>query len=1358
VSKKKHITAPRSYDPGKGRPKEYLAYLNYQEMQALKRLNGNNQERGPKGLPSFPPDGIGGTYNSGYGSAAPKSTSSGSIGSKGGGASTQRAGAGGNSGVVSNSSLSSAKSTNTSNRNTSTNSATSGRGGSVTGAGGMFGGGSGNSGNTGNRSAASGRGGSVTGPGGMFGGSNTSGKPKGPGGSMAAAKDSAVRQAAANKNAKSAFSNPGFKADTGRSAIGGISKDKSKGIADGSKIKGAIKSVKETAEQARVRREGPIGPTPQQYKTPMAMETAMLRNLYNTKIAPTDRVSHIKNANQLGLFGKIAQGEAAFESQFGKAAVAKTIFNRIDAYNKDAERLGYMAGPDFNSLAAAYDVTGLRPETKNKVTGAYKAAVPGTPEYRQGIVALNQALSPVSSYSQKASPKVLNATHYYNPAAADPSWENKKSFETVGNHKFGNAEKITKSVTAARAEQDARVNPAGFRGDVATRIAEAGLPAPRPRARPESQNMQRPPSQYAGYGDFSTPDATRTALMSPQKEFNDRIPASVPSFSETPFGGPRIRSLATATPEERAALASAMRLGNPTSAPADYRGPKTATKVFNDRVPATPNLTVGRSAVTPTYMATPRLTVGRSAVTPTAPPRQQSEYSGYGATGTTTLPGIPKPDSLGITSEKFDVLSGPSPRTPDYDPLDSVTTPRTTRVSDAPPHAFAEKTYNPENLMSDAGIRKTVNPQPKPPAGAGMSFNGLNVPAAGMSFNGIPGTSVAAPPAGVASIPQGERAGGIFDTPVTTSQPGSDVLAAAPGAPKPGEKKETVYNFNPKLIDDKQAKVDLPKVLKDPDSIFKVAEDGRWSAKKNKEALAAVRDGIKDLKAAGAKFNKDGTISIPAGLEQKAQKVFNDLAKAYDVRSSMFKTEGVAKDFSEGLGKLANKDTVSKPVPVTKDQIAQYNKDVKSYLDTAQAAGKISRPVPSMNAFMPNITRQTPDAATGWGGPLSGIQAPKAPAAQPDTGWGGPLSGIKAPAKAPVAVNSFSPESRPYDVRLGEMKVNVPMRGPDGEATNGVSTIDNYVNAVPGLDSEQKSALRLSLIGDAARGNMDFTTEDMNQRIASIKNGETAVSDSAAADPAFANSLVGAEASEAAKAAGFPRNVFTNETFLDDPTQLGMLRESVTPDLTEMTKLHNRQRATIAAEKYNQNDIKPYLTRNETARAAVSNIVRNVFNINPLTRAGRMAIENVMNIEDPKTFLSRPAYEQRALYQYATAAAAQREGRPVPEAGYPQGIPGSATVPGGVPSGGGSLVGTGGGNREMIDGYGGGIGSYFGGGGSGGSGDGKSSSSDSGERPEIYYQWDLGVNIPSPGDPKYTDYIVYLAERQAAAEKMYSYG
>lgn len=60
MKKPRSVTAPKTYNPGKGRPEEHLAYLNLMEMRALREMNGNNQERGPKGLPSFPPsDAIG---------------------------------------------------------------------------------------------------------------------------------------------------------------------------------------------------------------------------------------------------------------------------------------------------------------------------------------------------------------------------------------------------------------------------------------------------------------------------------------------------------------------------------------------------------------------------------------------------------------------------------------------------------------------------------------------------------------------------------------------------------------------------------------------------------------------------------------------------------------------------------------------------------------------------------------------------------------------------------------------------------------------------------------------------------------------------------------------------------------------------------------------------------------------------------------------------------------------------------------------------------------------------------------------------------------------------------------------------
>lgn len=79
------IKAPMTYDPGKGRPKEHLAYLNKGEMAALRRMNGDNKERGPKGLPSFPPaDAAGSSSKAGSTSKSPSGTTSKSSGPGGG--------------------------------------------------------------------------------------------------------------------------------------------------------------------------------------------------------------------------------------------------------------------------------------------------------------------------------------------------------------------------------------------------------------------------------------------------------------------------------------------------------------------------------------------------------------------------------------------------------------------------------------------------------------------------------------------------------------------------------------------------------------------------------------------------------------------------------------------------------------------------------------------------------------------------------------------------------------------------------------------------------------------------------------------------------------------------------------------------------------------------------------------------------------------------------------------------------------------------------------------------------------------------------------------------------------------------
>lgn len=51
--KRKHIRAPRTFDPGPGHPRERLAYLNDAEMQMLRALTDGRSDPGPKGIPSF---------------------------------------------------------------------------------------------------------------------------------------------------------------------------------------------------------------------------------------------------------------------------------------------------------------------------------------------------------------------------------------------------------------------------------------------------------------------------------------------------------------------------------------------------------------------------------------------------------------------------------------------------------------------------------------------------------------------------------------------------------------------------------------------------------------------------------------------------------------------------------------------------------------------------------------------------------------------------------------------------------------------------------------------------------------------------------------------------------------------------------------------------------------------------------------------------------------------------------------------------------------------------------------------------------------------------------------------------------
>jgi hypothetical protein len=232
------------------------------------------------------------------------------------------------------------------------------------------------------------------------------------------------------------------------------------------------------------------------------------------------------------------------------------------------------------------------------------------------------------------------------------------------------------------------------------------------------------------------------------------------------------------------------------------------------------------------------------------------------------------------------------------------------------------------------------------------------------------------------------------------------------------------------------------------------------------------------------------------------------------------------------------------------------------------------------------------------------------------------------------------------------------------------------------------------------------------------------------------------EIRDAAKKAGFRPAVYESEEFQYDPTRLGMMSQppgEISP--TDMAKLVSRSMDTVLKEKYGEEPTGGYLTRSEKDRLAASNIIQRAMKLNPLSRIAMWGAEKLTKPESVKDFLSRPSYEQEELYRLAKEMNA-KYGRTT--SGQ---ITGRDTYGLGSPDQGGPLGGPRGGDSFGIGGgRGGGDGSgvvSVSGGGGGGADSG-------GGRPYVYYQWDVGVNIPSPGDPLYTQYQDYLKARETA--------
>lgn len=459
----KKITAPKTYDPGKGRPKEHLAYLNEREMAYLRSINGNNMERGPKGLPSFPPkDAVGSSSKASPsrgpgGPSGPNSSPSGSrgIGGGGKGSTTGGRGPGGPSGP---------------------NSAASGSrgvGGGTKGPGGPSGPNSGPSVSRGPSQAKTPSSGGYKGPASPMSGQGTSFK------SPSTYSDRSIQQKVQTASTQKAVrSVPAVRSDLSSGGIRtlnvgpmGTPVKVSRPSASGMSFTGP-QSVSKPSVSVAAR---------EAYKPSMKALSAVTRGPGSVSgsmpgntdpVAAQRSIQAITNSlneqfgknytpDQVNKIVKTIAGEAAGESPFGQAAVANTMLNRISLASTDPEKYGYMGGRTVNSLLGQYDAAGMRPGTVQNAV--FKSSVPGRESYRVAMNALSEASNPSGQFAKTASPEVLAATHYYNPATANPRWGRRSgtSFETVGAHAFGNAEPTQRAVREARSVAPASGAPSG---------------------------------------------------------------------------------------------------------------------------------------------------------------------------------------------------------------------------------------------------------------------------------------------------------------------------------------------------------------------------------------------------------------------------------------------------------------------------------------------------------------------------------------------------------------------------------------------------------------------------------------------------------------------------------------------------------------------------------------------------------------------------------------------------------------------------------------------------------------------------------------------------------------------------------
>lgn len=190
------------------------------------------------------------------------------------------------------------------------------------------------------------------------------------------------------------------------------------------------------------------------------------------------------NAADRELLARTLQAEAGGEGYNGLLAAGAVIANRVKSGSYGDGWRGVIMKPGQFSAW-------------NSVTG-----------YAGGKGGLNMTAMKPSADAYRAADAILSgryedptggATHYYNPAAANPAWGKVGNWTRIGNHVFGNADAgrgpMNTRPTSSQAEPSGRISGIDFAA-LADALAPQSAPAIAPQAPPPPQIMPRQVTPY----------------------------------------------------------------------------------------------------------------------------------------------------------------------------------------------------------------------------------------------------------------------------------------------------------------------------------------------------------------------------------------------------------------------------------------------------------------------------------------------------------------------------------------------------------------------------------------------------------------------------------------------------------------------------------------------------------------------------------------------------------------------------------------------------------------------------------------------------------------------------------------------